>query len=106
MRLLLTIAGYVSAAVLLLGVGRRWILRPIVTAVKELRQLVAEIRSAQHVALDLSALAGATTHLATELMTSRFQDQQRLDEISELVTDLNADVIRLGRDLAQLKNTA
>lgn len=103
---MLTIAAYASAAVLLIGLTRRWVLRPVWTAVKDLRQLVGEIHAAQDVAIDLSALAGATTHLATELMRSRFQDQQRIDEIAELVTNLNADVIRLGRDVARLKEAS
>src|SRR4051812_49390990 len=103
MRLLLTVSAYVGAIGLLVGAARRWLLRPIRSALADLRQLVAQIRSADHIAMELSQLAGATTHLATELMRSRFQDQQRLDEIAELVTDLNADVIRLGRDLAHLQ---
>lgn len=106
MKIVLTVAAYASALGLLLGLARRYVLRPFRNAITDLRQLIAQIRSADHIAVELTQLAGAVTNMAVALMSAHEEDRQRLDDTVTLVVDLSADIARLTRKVAELQTAA
>lgn len=106
MHFLLETAAVIGAVTLILATARRWIVRPVREASHELHRLVEQIRAAQTVSLELHQLAGAIANLGAALMSSRFEDRQRLDETVEIVIDLSADVARIAREVAELQMSA
>lgn len=102
---LLLAAAIVGAVGVLVGAVRRWIVRPITTRLDELRSFTRDARNAGHLAQQVAELAGAMTTLAVALIEQHSEQQQRLDDIAELVVDLNADLHRVQRDIADLQMT-